>query len=536
MALSVACYIEYPASKGEGFRCSRDGLFEMKKKRLFVAAVGCLVVIAAAVVWWTGRPSRSVTRTLSPRPGREEGAVDVLLVVIDTERADYTSAYGATRPTTPFMARLAAEGVMFERAFSPAPWTLPAMISMVTGIYPSEHGMMKKVDATEDDLPSILSEQAITLAEYLSEHGYSTFGINTNFVLQSKFGFGQGFDRFVGENFAFLPFPNMALDSLLSTIHGSSKYFTWIHYFDPHQPYKICNPWFAKWNESAFRSNTEMVTDYFYRVYRHMKGLGPNAPAMPEDLNELQDKIVRGSTKINVNHVYREMRKMPEALTRDYRLFLKAGYQGDIRRTDEAMESAFARLGVDDQTLVVVTSDHGEELLDHGDLGHHGNSLYQELLHVPLIIRLPGGARAGTVIDTPVSTLDLLPTILDLLHLPVPDDLSGVSLAPLIGGEELEPRPLFAEVNSTAGNACSITEFPWKYIHYLKPDEGALYNLDNDSREKRNLVEREKARARAMRERLLDWKQKIQLRWPDSQQINLSPKEIKKLKAMGYMR
>jgi arylsulfatase A-like enzyme len=198
------------------------------------------------------------------------------------------------------------------------------------------------------------------------------------------------------------------------------------------------------------------------------------------------------------------------------------------------MEAALASLGVDEETLLIIISDHGEEFLEHGRLGHRF-TLYQELLHVPFVIRLPGRARAGTVIDTPVSILDLVPTVLDLIGEPIPDGLSGVSLKPLIEGGTIPPRPLYAEVKNRTGETKSITEYPWKLIFTIEDDVVELYDLDADPGELNDLSDSEPDRVTEMRTRLEAWFEDAEPRWDTEQAPPLSEEEMKRLQEMGYI-
>jgi len=198
------------------------------------------------------------------------------------------------------------------------------------------------------------------------------------------------------------------------------------------------------------------------------------------------------------------------------------------------MNKALALLGIDDNALVIVTSDHGEELFDHGWCGHR-HSLYQELIHVPLVIRLPGKAKAGTVIDTPVSLIDLYPTILDLLHLEIPQKLSGMSLVPLIQGDKLPSRPLFLEVNNRGGEERAMVDYPWKIVLNLTKKSTALYNLESDPKENVNLIKEQGPRADTMRRQLLKWVEETKPRWRAQRSDTLSQQEIQQLKKMGYL-
>lgn len=493
-----------------------------------LALLGGAVAVAAAgiaLAVWLG--ARDRMRKI-PAPS------DVILVVVDTERADYTTPYGCPLPTTPFLAQLAREGVTFTHMTSSAPWTLPAMYSLMTGLYPTQHGMTHGHEG--DTAQPVLPDEAVTLAELLQAKGFETFGVNTNAVLGKRFGFGQGFDEFVGDDFAFMPFPKLALTSLSADIRAADRYFLWLHFFDPHHPYYAQAPWFDEWNKSKFRTYTELITDAVLRLYRKRLGLGPNDPPDPADLQRM-DRVIRVlSSKLFLPFVFRAFFKLAPSLDEDYRKFLSAAYMSDIRFTDQSMAESLALLPIDDDALVIVTADHGEELFERNGLGHHTGSLHEELVHVPLVVRLPGKALAGTVIDAPVSTIDILPTILDLVGATPPAGLPGRSLARLLRGGKLEPRPQVSEVSDFTGDLRSITEYPWKLIYDLKKNKGALYNLERDPGETRDIAAEQPERAAELGRHLRQWLQIAKPRWPDAPPVELTPAERRRLQQMGYLR
>ncbi len=468
---------------------------------------------------------------------REPSTPNIVLVVVDTERADATGPFGAKHDTTPFMSQLAAQGVTFSNMFSSAPWTAPAMFSMMTGLYPSEHGVtngsfMRVGKENKMVGQQILPDEAVTLAERLKEHGYMTFGVCTNHHLRAKFGFSQGFDHYVGDDFHTLPFPTFAVSALSGTIRSTSKYFLWLHYFDPHFPYTTHAPWFGQWNDSKFTSYLDLATHLVQKKYREQNRIGLNDPVSLDDV-PLLTSTSRNLASYHMNIIKELTGNIKPAPNDEYSRFLKAAYLSEISETDEAIKDAFATLNIDEETLVVVTSDHGEEIFDRGNFGHRHSSLYQELIRVPLIIRLPGGEGAGKVVDTPVSVVDIVPTLLDIIGQPVPEDLSGESLVPLIDGRKIDPRPIYAEVERPTKRC--LVEFPWKYIHNFANDRGELYNLRQDPEEKSDLSKQEASRAAAMRSRLKDWAIATKPRWRTERLSELSEEEIKQLKRMGYI-
>ncbi len=484
------------------------------------------------------QPARMKRRKQLPPRERAPGVYDIVLIVIDTLRADATELHGAPVETTPFLRLLSEQGITFTNAFAPGPWTVPSMYSLMTGLYPSEHGIVsggaagiRSKQRTRGQ--QVLPPKAITLAERMKKAGYTTLGITTNFHLAPRFGFAQGFDAFAGEDFAFLPFPNLAVEAIADIFRAAPKSFLWLHYFDPHFPYLQVQPWFEQWNESKYRTYIDISTDVVLTYYRKKLKLQPDDPVAPEHL----DLVVDGANYLTLNpdRLFYGLPYANQSVTEDHLGFYRASYFSNIRQTDEAMRAAFDKLGINDQTLVIVTSDHGEELMDHGGIGHRQSaSVYQELLHVPLIIRLPDSERAGSKVDTPVSLIDIIPTLLDYLGQPLPKDLSGVSLMPLIQGAKIPNRPLFAEVKLRRGEGRALVEYPFKFIYNFTEQKGELYNLEEDPAEKKNLLTESPERAEAMHQRLIDWVEGKKPRWKIKNPDPIGPGDALKLKRMGY--
>ncbi len=477
-----------------------------------------------------------------PRPPRKRapGEHDIVLVVIDTLRADATTPYGSKVDTTPYLKELADQGILFKKVFAPGPWTVPSMYSMMTGVYPSEHGIndgiaMGPTKKKRMVGQPVLPDSAVTLAENLKQAGYATFGVSTNFHLATEFGFGQGFDQFQGGEFSFIPYPNMALELIVEDFQAAPKSFLWLHFFDPHYPYLQVEPWFTEWNKSRFKSYLDISIEAMTTFYRKWARLGPNDPMDPKHLYYVYKwaAYLAGRSE----GLFYGLPAARKYVKEEHLDFYRASYASNIRKTDEAMREAFETLGVNDQTIVIATADHGEELFHHGGTGHRRHvSVYQELLHVPLIIRLPGRKGAGTVIDTPVSLIDIYPTVLDLIGEPIPEEITGMSLKPLIEGKKIPARTLYSETKNKRGEARAIIEYPWKYIYNFTKNKKELYNLEKDPGEKRNLKMQMKERVDEMHKRLIDWVDETKPIWPVGEPAPLSPRDIKKLKEMGYLR
>lgn len=329
---------------------------------------------------------------LDDAPGPAASAVppSIVLISIDTLRPDHLAAYGYQRPTSPNIDALAASGVLFENAFSTASWTLPAHASMLSGVTPYRHGAIASSTRIRDDVP--------LLAELLQARGYHTTAfVNAPFVSRS-YGFARGFDRFEQR------FESRRRD--LTERHQQvlaglallqPPFFLFVHYMDVHSPYR--------------------PPQEFNRFAQDKRALAVLKDGGQRSFVEAQQEIRAGRLHVS-----------PEDGQR-----LADLYDGEILAMDakigELVTALRARFPA---AIVVLTSDHGEEFLEHGGLGH-GATLYDEVLRVPLIVAGPG-VVPGVRVPAMVSLLDIVPTVLDWLGAPQPDGLEGGSLAALLVG------------------------------------------------------------------------------------------------------
>jgi len=309
-----------------------------------------------------------------------------VLVSIDTLRADHLGTYGYARPTSPNIDRLAAAGVVFENAFAPSPWTLPSHATMLTGVSPYRHG------AVRGDLQ--IAPDVVTLAERLSRAGYQTAGfVNAPFV-GSRFGFARGFERFEER------FERRALDRnehhervLAAAADLREPFFLFVHYMDVHLPYHPPKR---------------------FNVFRR----SAKRPRVGKQL-EVQRELADGTRKLTENE---------EHALIDF-------YDGEILAVDSKIDQLLEVIaGRFPNTVVLLTSDHGEEFLEHGSL-FHARTLYDEVLHVPLVVAGPG-VKPGVRITTLTSLLDVVPTVLALTGQPPTDDVQGRSLAGFLTGAD----------------------------------------------------------------------------------------------------
>ncbi len=372
---------------------------------------------------------------------------DVLLVVMDCLRADHVGAYGYPRPTTPTLDRLASEGIRFESAYSNGTWTKPAMATLFTGLYPSEHGLLKvgtpAGDLTETDA---LADGIPMLAARFAAAGYRTIAAVNQIHLKPEFGFGRGFDDYQWVKGRSAIQLNRRVEKSVAAARPGQPVFAWVHYLDLHWPYR------------------------HFRKQRHPE-LGATEMD-PEPPVEQGRDLIRGW--------------VADHLTDENRKALAARYDREIRFDDEALADLLERFraaGRLDNTFILVTADHGEGFYEHDKL-MHGFEPYEEVARVPLILRppsrmdLPSGVRR-----TIVSHVDLGATLLDLLGLPPLQGASGRSYVPVLEGRDDLERSVLIQTELTT----ALRKGRYKLIRHSN-EKVELYDLQADPAEARDLA------------------------------------------------
>lgn len=361
------------------------------------------------------------TRATEPEPRAEPappGAPDLLLISIDSLRPDHLGCYGYGKPTSPFIDRLASEGLLFENALSTTSWTLPAHAALFTGLRDSVHGLY-------DNGLSLNAEHS-TLAEVLKAAGYRTAGFYGGPYLHPVFGLGQGFETYVncmsqpdlGEGArreAMLPDSRSHLDVTgprtrqavadwaASTAQDARPYFLFVHLWDVHYDYTA-----------------------------------------PEEYVRLFDEGYQGEVDGRLMSNPAIHGDMPK---RDLERLL-ALYDAEIRFTDDVVRGLFEDLdglGMLENTLVVLTADHGEEFFEHRQKGHN-KSLYDEVLRVPLILHWPGKVPRGARTDLQVQLIDLMPTLIAMTKVKALGRMQGRDLSPAVAGRAMPQRDALAEL------------------------------------------------------------------------------------------
>ena len=503
-------------------------------------------------------------------PGMNVDA-NVVLIVIDTLRADYLAVYGG-EAQTPNMDALARRGVLFEHAYSHVPITVPSHASMFTSLIPTEHAALNN--------GSILGETHSTLAELMRDSYRSTAGFVSLGVLKREFGVAQGFDQyyddFESDWWKSAGEVNAELLPWLSR-HSSEPFFLWAHYSDPHEPYTppgrsypILNVRYGDaldtdvpadgkttviefdWppGTTQVRLSTASSGHQLLRI-NNLRSTGrlsatcsdgctqrnPNPPAvefvtrLPATItvDNPTENVVSGSILFRVSE-----RLSNEEVRVRYREEVEY-VDSEIGRLLAAVDAASA--GRD--TLIILTADHGEELGLHGPPGHVSR-LYDSVLKVPLIISWPGRLPEGAVVSDAVSHIDLLPTIVDLLNIRDPSVRSGRRLGPLLdtARDDVAAVPIVAETFRPESSKDRKALIANRFKLILTPEDSLeeLYNLDQDPDEQQNLVSEDPETTANLTKILLARLAEAEARAARPEQQTLTEEQLERLRSLGYVR
>jgi arylsulfatase A-like enzyme/Tfp pilus assembly protein PilF len=462
-------------------------MFRGRRRLSLVAAAAVLLAAGAGLVLWTQRTSKTETTAdlwTQALGGLRPEQLNVVLVTIDTLRADRLSSYGSPRELTPALDALAADGVRFANAATTVPFTLPAHSSIMTGTYPPFHGVRENVGY-------VLDERQPTLAERLAGGGWATAGFVSALVLDARWGIGRGFDTYFDD------FEGVAGDSseggagvnlgsvqrdgaetlaaALRWLDGAPTlslqgrpFFLWLHLFDPHDPYTPPEPFRSRFPEHPYDAEVAYADSLVGKL--------------------IEDLSARGLLETSV---------------------------------------------------VAVTGDHGEGLGDHGE-GFHGFFVYDSTVHVPLILRLPGRLGHGRTVAEAVSHVDLLPTLLEATGQPLPPDVQGRSLLPLALAAEpaadAEPAAVYSE------SLYPLLHYGWAPLRVLRSGryklidapEPELYDLDADPGERTNLLREERSTYARLRDRLAAVREQIERSEAEAPRADVDAETLEQLRTLGY--
>ncbi|HET7434767.1 MAG TPA: sulfatase-like hydrolase/transferase [Thermoanaerobaculia bacterium] len=387
----------------------------------------------------------------------------VILISIDTLRADHLPLYGYSKVETPNIDALRRDGVLFENAYSHCPMTLPSHVSMLSGLLPTEHEVRNNLGYRFD------ATKHITLPQLLKQRGYATGAAVSSYVLRGETGLRDAFDFYddaipVATNGAASQHQRAGSATLAVTKrwiaeHQSSPFFFLFHLYEPHAPYAPPEP---------FRSR-----------------------------------------------------------------YTAQPYDGEIATADALVGELFADLkqsGLYDRALIILTSDHGEGLWEHGE-DQHGILLYREVLHVPLIVKLPDSARKGGTVKAPVALIDLFPTVASLVGAERPESLKGMPIVALLDDPKPPSRAIYSEtfyprIHLGWSELRSLVD---AQHHYIQGPRAELYDIVADPRETKEISANERRATASLREELAKYPAGIQ------ELQTIDPEDAAKLAALGYV-
>ncbi len=420
-----------------------------------------LLLAIASPVW-----AQTARRAISPA-----AAPNVVLITIDTLRPDHLSCYGYDRLRTTNIDALAADGVLFEKAYTSVPITLPSHGALLTGTYPMGNGL-------HDFSGNRLSSEQPTLAGLLRRRGYATGAVVGAGVLDSRFGLNSGFDfyydhfdfnRMLETNLDAMERPgNVVVDEALAWLRKNAhrRFLLWMHLYDPHHPYNPPAPYDQQYKDSPYDGEIAFADAQVGRLITYLKQQG-----------------------------------------------------------------LYAR------TLIVLAGDHGEGLGEHGEKTH-GFFIYNSTLHVPLIVKAPArDAVSVTRIQEPVNLVDVLPTMLALLKLPVPTEVQGRSLLPLLQGKESDrASDLYGEsfLPRLHFNWSELRGVQVENYHFIDAPKPELYDLAADPGERNNLFAQKPAVAGELQGKLAAVIRTYSAGKETAEKTGLDPAMAERLQALGY--
>jgi arylsulfatase A-like enzyme len=445
---------------------------ENKFKIYTLLTIFLLLAVVFMAVLAFGQYSSKLNDSSEPKESFQPKDFNVVVIVIDTLRADHLQIYGYGKDTAPFLGSLSSKSAVFTHAYSASSWTAPATASIFTSVYPFQHGVLNGLMATRRmqaknasiALNSIPGELT-TMPEAFKSKGFKTYGIANNPNIFSGMGFDQGFDKFENIPTDGAQYVNQKLLEWEQEIKTGGRYFLYLHYMDPHAPYTKQSPWFKE--------------------------------------------------------------------TGDVRQDNMEAYDSEISYVDGKIREMFDRFNWSENTIVIVTADHGEEFYERGNEGH-GKSLYNEVLHVPLIVYYPNGEIPAERIETNVQTVDILPTLKDLAGVQTDQKCEGISLMQAIQGKEDNERPLYSYLFRKEFDTIhtSIIKGDWKFITVNQTE--MLYNIKQDWGEKNNLTRENPEKALELKNAYQTFQDTATKYQGEETQTALNEEDLKQLKALGY--
>lgn len=425
---------------------------------------------------------------------------NALIVLVDTLRRDRLRVYDQfSKVSAPGVERMGRAAVVFDRAFAQSNWTKPSVATLFSSLYPSIHG----ASTHRATLPADI----VTLPEILREQGFDTAGFVANGYITDRFGFGRGWDHFDAYGTPGRPDHGRIVvqDAIrwMTRAPKENRFFAYVHTTDVHAPYVSPRKIWSRYDSSVYRGAIR-----------------------PRETASLLNLIRAGSRLLG---------------RRDSRR-LRALYDGAVTYHDQSIKrlmDSLGRAGILDDTVVIFTSDHGEELFDHGSVGH-GHTLFEELVHIPLLIRMPHGRERARRIDDEVGLVDILPTLCDLLQTDCPAGIQGTSLAPLLFGKALSSAREVVISEFPAEQEVALRNGRFKAIFHRF--DMALYDMLADPEETRDRSAAYPIARQAMIDllgahvgRLARWEERRDPAGGRSSVARIDEETRARLQALGYM-
>jgi arylsulfatase A-like enzyme len=490
------------------------------------------------IAFW-GAPA---VRQRAAKGGGSGGPVQtVILVQGDTLRKDHLDMYGYERPTAPTLRRLAEDGALFDNAITQTSWTKAAVPSIMTSLYPTTHGVHQ--------IPDRLPASATTIAEAFRQAGYATVSFASASFTGAFTNLHQGFEELHEAESTFgragpaggtTKTSREYVDRLTEWLddHRDVPSFVYLHFFDPHSPYEPYRPYDTMWADPKGREE-------YLRAQEALKKTISTAFLADRGMATREELVKAGVD--------------PDAYIR----FSKDWYDGSIRGMDTEMARLFERmeeLGLRDRSIIAFYADHGEEFHDHGRMWH-GQSVYGEMIRVPLILWGPGRVPKGVKVEEPVELVDIMPTLLEYAGLTLPPGLQGQSLRPLLGtdgrggqvaaaGSGWKRRPVIAEKQPQGGSghpleteSYAIMDGNWKLVHNVaRPPEMAefeLFDFYKDPLDQKNVASAHPDVVERLGKTLDAWhRMALQAKLkPDSEDTKgMTAEQLERLRSLGYVK
>lgn len=417
---------------------------------------------------------------------------NLIIINIDTLSPSHLSLFGYKRKTSPNLEQFSKKCLLFTNTVAQASWTPPSVASLLTSLYPSQHGSTGK-----DNIP--LSPDNLTLAELLREKGYHTVAFSASPFIHPDYGFAQGFDKFEFEDIPKAEMLNQRIFKFLDRNPKETPFFLYIMYFDPHQPYEPPPPY-----DTMFQKDEKGRDLWQPKKYKGKKA---------------------------------KIAKLKPSIKKELFEFVLSQYDGEIAYTDDQIGKLLKKFEENqllNNSIILFTSDHGEEFLEHSGFGH-GKTLYNEVIKVLFLLYTPNILPNGKI-NQPVEVVDIMPTLLDIMGIEIHEEISGKSIVQFLKTNEKSSSVQYAQMRPFLKSEEWIRAF---YLEHYKliisKNKKELYKLDTDPKEKNNIAEQKPELLFKIQNEMENFEQNLTKR-KISPKIAPSQKTREILRSLGYAR